>query len=139
MTDGALLIQIENAAESLGKALEAVQDFALSRDVPQTAVHRIQVALDEMITNIFSHGYEGGSGTVDLSIKLRGDFLELYIVDHARPFNPLRQAQPEVDLPIENRPIGGVGIHLVRTLIDEIEYSRQGTENHLLLRKKVVG
>lgn len=134
----ALSVRIEDMAESLRLALDAVRTFALSHNVPQTALYRVLVALDEVISNIFCHGYEGCSGPVELSVALEGEYLELRVVDRARPFNPLQRASPDLGQAVEHRPIGGLGIHLVRALIDDVEYTRRGENNHLLLRKKVV-
>ena len=139
LTRDTFSVKISDKARSLQRALHALESFGAHHGLPRPALHHIQVALDEIITNIFSHGYRDTAGLVELAVALRDDFLELQILDEADAFNLLEQDQPDVDQGIDDRPIGGLGIFIVRSLIDEIEYSRQGDRNSLLLRKKLVG
>ncbi|MEE8138669.1 MAG: ATP-binding protein [Thermoanaerobaculia bacterium] len=131
-------MRIADTGHTLQQGLEALARFADYHRLSQIALSHTQVALDEIVTNIFCHGYRGRAGAVELAVGLREDFLELRISDESPPFNLLEQAEPDLDRAIEDRPIGGLGIYLVRSLIDDIEYSRQGGKNLLLLRKKVV-
>ncbi len=134
----AFSVRIVDTKQSLQGALQALATFATYHRFPQTALAHSQVAIDEIVTNIFSHGYDESSGIVELDVGLRGEFLELRIIDEAHQFNPLEQAKPELDLEIEDRPIGGLGVHIVLSLIDEVDYSWTGGKNLLRLRKRVV-
>ena len=84
-----------------------------------------------MLSNIVNHG----GGTIELGIKLAGRALTATIADDGPPFDPLGRAAPDTDLGIDEREIGGLGIHLVRELMDELGYARENGRNLLRLTK----
>ena len=95
----------------------------------------LQVVLDEICANIFKHAYAPGApGLVQLALRHLGAdatvpaAVELSFTDQGQPFNPLAQPVPDVSLPLEARPIGGLGIHLVRQLTDSQTYSQTGSQ-----------
>ena len=98
-----------------------------------------QVALDEVLSNTVRCGYgsEAGEHRIEVRFHLKDQVLELAIVDDAAPFNPLDAREPDTTQPIADRPIGGLGIHVVRRLMDEVEYERKENRNCLTLRKRI--
>jgi serine/threonine-protein kinase RsbW/sigma-B regulation protein RsbU (phosphoserine phosphatase) len=98
------------------------------------------IILDELFTNVINYGYEDAtaSGQIEVALGLEAGRLMIEFVDDGRPFNPLTSAAPDLDLPVEERPIGGVGIAIVRALVDEVAYSRDGNRNRLTLGRNVL-
>ena len=95
---------------------------------------RINLALEEAVCNVIMYAYpEGTEGRVDLDAVLEGDQLRFTLSDRGKPFDPT--AAPEADLtaPVEDRPIGGLGIHLVRSIMDTIRYQRREGKNVLTM------
>lgn len=96
-----------------------------------------EVVLEEVITNAIKYGYrEGERGRIELELGLDAEGLEIVIVDDARPFDPTQAPEPDLNLPLEARPVGGLGIHMVRNLMDSVAYDFSGGKNRLKLRKQ---
>lgn len=103
--------------------------------------HPLNLCLDELLTNTITHGLGGAS---DHWIVLDGvcadGWLQLTLRDDAPPFDPFAEArQPDLTAGIEERPIGGLGVHFVRTLMDEVSASHDGRGNCITLRKRLDG
>ena len=92
------------------------------------------MALDEALTNVVLYAYpKDCRGTVGIHLSRDGNTITAEIVDHGKPFDPTAHPAPDITLPIEQRPIGGLGIHLVRNLVTSLRYYREQGENHLVL------
>ena len=70
-------------------------------------------------------------------LRCHGDTLTIELIDDANPFNPLEAETPATDAPLEDRPIGGLGIHLARSVLTSLDYSREGSHNHLTMTKRI--
>lgn len=131
-------IQLENRLEEFQRFESAFMDFARFQNFSDEVIYAIQLSVDELFTNIVSYGYDDSeTHTVKFVIDVTQEEVTVEIIDDARPFNPLDDA-PDVnlDLSIEERKIGGVGIHLVKSLMSEVTYVRDGDFNRLRLVKK---
>jgi anti-sigma regulatory factor (Ser/Thr protein kinase) len=96
----------------------------------------LHVAIEEHLTNIISYGYQPGQvGTIRIRMQTERSSVQVEIEDDARAFNPL--AGPEVDtsLPLDEKPIGGLGIHLIRKSADQLSYARVHGRNVLRMMK----
>ena len=122
--------------ERLGAAIEAFGDEC---GLAVGDVYKINLALDELVTNLISYAYpDGGEHAIDLHLALADGRVTAILVDDAAPFDPLVEvAAPDLDAPLDERPIGGLGLHFVRTLMDECSYQRDGERNRLTLIKYV--
>ncbi len=101
----------------------------------------IILAVDEAVTNIILHGYQGKPGSIDIQITKAEDKLTIGLRDQAPPFDPTAyDKKPDLALPLHERPLGGMGIYLIRRSMDEMTYRRmpQGG-NELTLVKKYTG
>jgi len=98
----------------------------------------INLALEEAVTNSMLYGYpEGTAGLVEIEGGDDGSMLTFIVSDSGVPFDPTQQAEADVTLGVEDRPIGGLGIFLVREIMDEVRYERQGDRNVLTLSKQL--
>jgi anti-sigma regulatory factor (Ser/Thr protein kinase) len=90
------------------------------------------------VTNVILYAYpKGADGLVDVEAILREHSLEFIISDSGAPFDPTAAPEADVTLTAEERPIGGLGIYLVRQLMDVVRYERQGEKNILTMIKKL--
>ena len=120
--------------------LEAFADaFARGRGLPDDERIRLLLILEELFTNVVVHGYAPGSdkGSISVALGWSDGRWTIDLVDNGRPFDPLARAAPDLDAPGEERQIGGLGIHIVRSLVDEARYRRSGRRNHLQLARQV--
>jgi len=130
---------IRNRREDLGRAVAAVDRFAIQCRLKQDIVADLQVALSEVLTNIVDYGYADDDAEHEIRIRLRmiGNVLEATIEDDGIPFNPLQRNAPDMSAPLSERRIGGLGIHFVKNLVSEMRYDRVGNRNCLVLRKSL--
>jgi serine/threonine-protein kinase RsbW len=131
-------IAIKNRLSELERVGHAVEKFGQHLGLPANVIFELTLAVDEVVTNIISYAYDD-PGEHDIVVRLKeqsGDII-VEIEDDGRPFNPLTVPEPRVDLPLQERPIGGLGMHLVRKVTDAVEYHRRQDKNLLVMRKKV--
>jgi serine/threonine-protein kinase RsbW len=95
-----------------------------------------QLAVEEAIINIISHGYKKQGGWITVSCKVGPNHIEIQITDAAPQFDPLSIPEPELDSTIEDREIGGLGVFLIRQLMDDCSYRYENGRNILVLVKR---
>jgi serine/threonine-protein kinase RsbW len=132
-----LTIRIPNDLSAAAQVVLAVEDFCARNAVPAKAAYHVGLCIDEALTNTISYGYpEGGRHEIALELERRGEDILIELVDDGAAFNPLEAPEPDLDAPLEERPIGGLGVHMIRTFMTEAAYRREGGRNHLRLRKR---
>ncbi len=131
---------VPGSREGIRQAAERFDAFSVAHGLSKGEVWPFQVALDELLSNIVGHGMQGRGpgGEIEIELRLLGREIEMLIVDDAPPFNPLEAAPPDTKLSVEDRPVGGLGITLVRQLMEVVEYERHGDRNRLRLRRKLM-
>lgn len=127
---------VPGSEEGLRSVRASFEAFAAARGLTPASTWPFQVALDEVISNIVRHGNAGAP--IQVSLRLAGDALEVEVSDEAEPFNPLDAPLPDTAAPLEGRKVGGLGITLVRHLMDGVVYERTAGRNRLVLRRRVV-
>ncbi len=141
MPNQKLVIRLKPRADALPELLDRLEEFAATAELlPQTA-YRLAVVCEELAANIAMHGATGKNGAsfVEVSVIDEADGLLLSVVDDGRPFNPLAQATPDTARSLEDREIGGLGIHFVRSMVQHIAYERCGPLNRLTARLDTAG
>ena len=100
---------------------------------------RVSLVIDELAQNIVDYAYDDGTGDVEVVVTSQSETIVIEIVDEGQPFDPLTQAPaPDLTSAIEDRPIGGLGVHFTRTLMDNVEYRRESGKNCLkIVTRKV--
>ena len=129
-------IEIKNDLKQIATAIEWFEAFALENEMPFGIIQKINIAFDELLNNIISYGYDDEDvHQIDVEIELRSERLIIIIKDDGVPFNPFKKDPPDTMLSVEERMIGGLGIHLVKKLMDEYEYKRHTDKNIITLIK----
>src|SRR5262245_3081288 len=104
---------------------EALDAFCAVERVPGDIAWRLQVCLDEIVANLVSHAAAGVQQPVfDVWFGRTGDVVEIIVADDGPPFDPLARADPDTSLPLDARQPGGLGIMLVKSLMDDVRYER---------------
>src|SRR5207247_7141174 len=100
--------------------------------LPSESVRDVTFLLDEIVINIISHGYDDQrEHQILVTLALENGVLAIRVEDDGRPFNPLDVPGPNLDLPIEERPIGGLGIYIARSIADQMDFRRDSGRNLL--------
>ena len=129
---------IRNRREEFRKVVEAVDRLAAEHHLDADVVGDMQVALDEVLTNIVDYGYtDDTEHEIRIRLRVLGSAIEATIEDDGVPFNPLESTVPDTRAPLRERRIGGIGLHFVKNLMSEVSYNRVAGHNRLVLRKKM--
>ncbi|HWE75533.1 MAG TPA: ATP-binding protein [Stellaceae bacterium] len=138
MSDERLTLRIVNDLAELSRVAESVEEFCANQAIPAACAFKLNVALEELLTNTISYGYDdGGSHEIAIDIAREGEAIVTELSDDGHPFDPLNAPPPDLDSAIEDRRIGGLGVHLVKTMMDDVTYAYRDGRNHVSLRKNI--
>ncbi|WP_155314046.1 ATP-binding protein [Desulfosarcina ovata] len=99
--------------------------------------YQLEVAIEEVFTNIVAYAFSDNTPhAIEIRLNLEKEAITIRFEDHGQAFNPLSTAAPDLSKPLCDRHEGGLGIHMIKTMMDEIRYQRQGGKNILILKKK---
>jgi sigma-B regulation protein RsbU (phosphoserine phosphatase) len=133
-----LELKIVNRLEEIARVSDAINSFAERHGLDPKIRRQLNVVFDELLNNTISYGYEDeDEHEIELTIAVSGGRLYATISDDGKPFNPFDSVAPDTDLAVEDRPIGGLGVHLVRNVMDRVSYERRGANNVVLLEKQL--
>ncbi|GJQ32876.1 MAG: hypothetical protein HBSAPP04_17150 [Ignavibacteriaceae bacterium] len=129
-------ISIRNRIEETVAVNNLVEETALEAGFLQKDVYDILIALDEILSNIVYYAYPNGKeGIIDIRIEMEGDDLTVSFIDEGIAFDPLAKADPDLAVPVEDREIGGLGIFIVKKLMNRVVYTREAGKNILVISK----
>jgi sigma-B regulation protein RsbU (phosphoserine phosphatase) len=139
--DASHTLIVSATTEGLRAAERGLDEFSAAHGLTRNDTWPFHVALDEILSNIVKYGRPAGGreGRVEIRLDLEAEeALEMVIVDDSAAFNPLEAERPDTSLAAGEREIGGLGIEIVRRLMDTIEYERlDGRQNRLTLRRRL--
>ncbi len=130
-------IQLKNNLSELESLNKVVAEFAERHRLSSKVLLNLSLALEEILTNVISHAYDDNDEhQIMVRLFLEQGQLKVEVEDDGRPFNPLEAPEPDLNKSLEERSIGGLGIHFVRKLMDELEYRRKEGKNLFLIKIK---
>jgi anti-sigma regulatory factor (Ser/Thr protein kinase) len=137
MTNG-FRIAIGTGPGEVERVTAAFAKFADAHGLPASVRRSLNVALDELLANTTVHGFGGREGgAVTVEAQLYPDRVSVTITDDGKPFDPFGVAAPDTALPLAERPVGGLGLHVVRGLVDEVSYERRSGRNVVVLAMRL--
>lgn len=131
---------VPGTTEGLRAAERGFDEFSTAHGLTRKDTWPFHVALDEILSNVVRYGFssQGSSGRIEIELRLEPETFEMVILDDAPPFNPLEAEPPDTSLDLDKRPVGGLGIEIVRRLMDVTEYQRvDDGRNRLTLRRRI--
>ncbi len=138
MSSDDLEVFLDNKIEEVSRFLDCVEQFGQQAGLSNEQIHAVMLSLDEAVTNTISYGYpQGGEHKIRISLKKGDHDFTAVIEDDGVAFNPLEAPEADLTLSLEQRPIGGLGIHFMRTFMDSLNYSRTEGKNVFTLVKKL--
>jgi anti-sigma regulatory factor (Ser/Thr protein kinase) len=132
-------VSILNRREDMLVVANMVEHFGAENRIALPVLHDVNVVLDEILNNIVAYGYEAGAQSeIAIRLEYRPDVAVIMTIeDRGRPFDPLELPAPDLSEALRHRKVGGLGVHFVRRLMDDVRYARIGDMNLLTLTKKL--
>lgn len=126
---------LKGRLEEVGETVGDLRRWARAEGLPDAVARKLSIAADELLNNIVSYGIEApGAHDIRMEVEVRADTVRLELSDDGMPFDPLSLETPDTEEASERRKIGGLGIHLVRRVMDEVTYQRIDGRNQLILK-----
>jgi anti-sigma regulatory factor (Ser/Thr protein kinase) len=133
-------VVVANDISELDRLHRSVCQFCKEHGLSSEIEGDLNLALEEIVVNVIRYGHpEGGKHEILVWLSLEQDCIVATVEDDGVPFNPLEAPEPDLDSPIETRQIGGLGIHLVKHITDNLEYRSSEGRNRLVIRKHLRG
>ena len=132
-------LTIEPCLSALPKVADFLAKFACQHRINADDQARVLIVLEELFTNLLKYGYRNGDGgrRVEIALGLEGTRLTIEFIDNGLAFNPFAATAADLERPVEERAVGGFGLHLVRGLVEEAHYSRVNERNIMHLTRRV--
>jgi len=131
-------ISLRNDPAELKRLAGILEEFCRQHRLSPDELLAVDLALHEHLTNIINYGYDDTKPrAIQIRLRLGDRLLRVEVEDDARPFNPLERAPVDTTVPLDQKPLGGLGIHMIRHSMDELEYRRDGGRNILTMRKRI--
>jgi len=127
-----LTLTLKNDPSEIGRLVDLLEAFGPQSGLTDDATFKLTLALDEIVANVVRHGFEDeGEHRIEVKVTVDDRTVTASVEDDGREFDPREAPVPDLDLPIEMRKPGGLGMHLVKATMDSVEYRRQDGRNIL--------
>jgi anti-sigma regulatory factor (Ser/Thr protein kinase) len=126
-----------NDLAELPAALDWLEAALRAAGIDQALVGELRLVAEEGLSNVIKYAYaDSARHSIEVTVEVGGGEVHLVLRDDGHPFDPLTAPAPDLDGPIERRPVGGLGIHLLKSLVDRADYRREADANVLRLVKR---
>lgn len=133
-----LTLSINNNLTEISQLEPFMEKLAEAYGISPDVQFQLNLALDEALANSINYAYpEGTEGSIILEAETEGNMLVLRLMDFGTPFDPTLQGDVDTTLSVEQRPIGGLGIFLIKKMMDDVTYVRQEEKNILTMKKLI--
>jgi len=129
-------VRLKNDLAEIRRLAVQVETFGNANGLSRDTIYDLQLIFEEILTNTIKYGYDDRDAHfIDIDMMAGADSMTFEITDDGRPFNPLATPDPDLETPLMERPIGGLGLYLVRQLTDSIAYTAKEGKNSLRFTK----
>ena len=127
-----LTLHLQNKIVEVARLVEAVENFGSHAGLSSDLTYRLTLSLDEIVSNVIRHGYsDTNDHVVEVRLSIHDGVVTSVIEDDGHPYDPRESPEPDLSMPVEQRGPGGLGIFLVRQMMDSIDYARRDGKNIL--------
>ncbi|NNF04905.1 MAG: ATP-binding protein [Rhodothermales bacterium] len=129
-------LTIPSSTRFLEDVREFISEHALDAEFSESDIEKLKIAVDECCTNVIEHAYNGeGEHPIDIAVITKPDEFTIRIRDRGKKFDPTKYTEPDLIEYAKTRKSGGFGVHIMRRLMDQVEYSTTGSTNECRLTK----
>lgn len=130
-------LTVDAKVENLARIAEFLEKVLHDAGCPEETIFSVQLAVDEAGSNVMLYGYpDGDAGTLTITCEVGEGTIRLTLTDDGRPFDPLTIKPPDLDADLEHRRIGGLGVHFMRSVMDDVRYDYINGKNVLCMIKR---
>ena len=130
--------ELKNSLSELKALNQHLNNWGEDISLPEISISRINICLDELFTNIVSYGFKDDlEHIIKFTLNVDNQLVIINIEDDGKPFNPLEKLDPDFPENVESAIIGGLGIHIIRKLMDNVSYERKQGKNKLTMKKNI--
>lgn len=129
--------RVKNELPALTGLATALERELIDKNIPEQIVFEINLCLEEILINIIQYGFpDGRKHEIDVAFSLQDSVMIITIIDEGAAFDPTRPTiRPDTHAELSRRDVGGLGLHIVHQMMDEVRYERKGSQNRLTLKK----
>jgi serine/threonine-protein kinase RsbW len=131
------VLKLKNDLAEITRLAEELEAFCDANEIAPGVVMALNLSLEEAVTNVINYGFDGGDHTIDVELVAADGAVTATINDDGKEYNPLLREDPDVHASLDERGIGGLGVLLVKKLMDDVAYERRDGRNILTMRKRV--
>jgi anti-sigma regulatory factor (Ser/Thr protein kinase) len=133
-----LTIEVRNTTDAIAPASARAEAWLEAFDPSPKAMYLVPLAIEEIVTNCINYGYDDtDEHTIFITLSVADQTLTMTVVDDGHAFDPLARSTPDLSVAVEDRQIGGLGIHMLKNLADGMAYERRDGTNCLTLTKRL--
>jgi anti-sigma regulatory factor (Ser/Thr protein kinase) len=133
-----LTLRVRNARDAIAPASEAAETWLRKYRPTAEAVYFVLLAIEELVLNCIKYGYDDdGEHMIEILLSVEDGKLTMVVMDDGHAFDPLSAPPPDLSLNLEERPLGGLGLYLLRGLADHVSYERRNGNNRVTLSKRM--
>jgi len=130
-------LKIRNDISELNRVVAFLDELEEKWKFPAHLKSSINLVLEEALTNIIFYAFDKNTeNEITIELETEGNQLEIILTDSGKPYDPTQQKEPDINLSAEDRPIGGLGIFLIKQMMDQVSYQRIDNTNQLSMVKK---
>lgn len=138
MTGNQITFKLANNLSELKKLSRRLEAFAKRHHLFPKDIYAINLCVEEHFANLISHGYtDSKPHGIEITLSVENEIFMVRAEDDGAPFNPIQIPSPDIQCPLEERKIGGLGVYLTRHFMDMMRYERRGNKNVLVMAKKI--
>jgi serine/threonine-protein kinase RsbW len=132
------VLRVYNQIDELNRVEKFLEEIGEELELSLSLVFSLNLALEEALTNIISYGFDDeDQHIIEINLKKTGYNLLITIIDDGHEYDPTVKSDPDITLAAEDRPVGGLGIFLIKKIMDKVVYQRIENKNHLFLTKNI--
>ena len=133
-----LELTLLNRPAEIARFQDQLETLAGQLGLPTKILHEVQLAVEEHLANILKHGFDdSGEHQIRVRVLPAATELSIEVEDDGRPFDPLKHPPPDLSQPMEARPVGGLGIHMMKKSVDRLEYRYENGKNVVTMTKRL--